>query len=139
MTADLEADAVRWLLMPLIGSLVACLGAFMFNGEETRRHVIGRCIFAVSAGTLLPRIISLLHPKLQSMAIEPTLLFLMGIIISTFVYVLSRNFMEGFFRRSRKMATEYLDEVERRTKPRAMGKAKSKTKQPEEPETYEQD
>jgi hypothetical protein len=108
-------DALRWLLLPLLGSMLAAGGAILLNPRpEHRKIVFGRSVFAVVFGTTVPKLTSLLHPWLQSYYVEPAAILLSGFIIAVTVYVLSKSFVQKFYDRADRIAEERLNKLEER-------------------------
>lgn len=108
-------EALRWLLLPLIGSLLAAGGVILFNPRpEHRKIVFGRSIFAVVFGTAVPKLTSLMHPWLQHFYVEPAAILLSGFVVAMVVFVLSKPFVQKFYARSDRMADEGLDNLEAR-------------------------
>jgi hypothetical protein len=108
-------DALRWLLLPLIGSLLAAGGAIMFNPRpEHRKIVFARSIWGVVLGTALPKLTSMLHPWIAQMYVEPSVLLLAGFGLCTGAYILSRPLVQKVYDRADRLADQGLDELERR-------------------------
>lgn len=114
-----DVDELRMLLLPLIGSLIMSGGMIMLNpSPETRRRTIGRAIIALFLGASMPQVIAMFHPRLAGMVEHPVLLLVSGGLISALIFILARPFVEGFYRRSERIAESQLDEVERRITPK---------------------
>jgi len=106
---------LRLLLLPLIGSLVVSGGFIMLNpNPETRRITIGRGIFALFFGVLMPQIIGEFHPALQTLALKPVVLVLTGGMIAGVAYVLSKPFTRGMYERADRVAKKELDRLEQK-------------------------
>lgn len=110
-----DAAELRLLLLPLIGSLVVSGGFIMLNpNPETRRITIGRGIFALFFGVLMPQIIGEFHPALQTLALKPVVLVLTGGMIAGVAYVLSKPFTRGMYERADRVAKKELDRLEQK-------------------------
>lgn len=110
-----DAAEMRLLLLPLIGSLVVSGGVIMLNpNPETRRITIGRGIFALFFGVLMPQIIGEFHPALQTLALKPGVLVLSGGMIAGVAYVLSKPFTRGMYERADRVAKKELDRLEQK-------------------------
>jgi len=106
---------LRLLLLPLIGSLVVSGGFIMLNpNPETRRITIGRGIFALFFGVLLPQIIGEFHPALQTLALKPVVLVLTGGMIAGVAYVLSKPFTRGMYERADRATQKLQDQMEKK-------------------------
>lgn len=115
--ADSTAQAIelQLLLLPLIGSLLVSGGMIMLNpNPETRRVTIGRGIFALFFGVLVPQVIGLFHPSLHEVAVKPAVLILAGGCISGLVYVVSKPFTRELYARAEKHAKRAADELEKK-------------------------
>ncbi len=115
--ADTAAQAIelQLLLLPLIGSLLVSGGMIMLNpNPETRRVTIGRGIFALFFGVLVPQVIGLFHPSLHEVAVKPAVLILAGGCISGLVYVVSKPFTRELYARAEKHAKRAADELEKK-------------------------
>lgn len=114
--ADTAAQAIelQLLLLPLIGSLLVSGGMIMLNpNPETRRVTIGRGIFALFFGVLVPQVIGLFHPSLHEVAVKPAVLILAGGCISGLVYVLSKPFTRELYERAEGHAKKAADALEK--------------------------
>lgn len=121
-----DVDELRLLLLPLIGSLIMSGGMIMLNpSPETRQVTIGRAIIALFLGASMPQVLALVHPRLAGMVDHPVLLLVSGGMISSLIFILSRPFVQGFYRRSQRIAEQRLDELERRYLPREKDPPKS--------------
>jgi Na+/phosphate symporter len=119
--AQAPADSVsqsielQLLLLPLIGSLIISGGMIMLNpSPETRRVTIGRAMFALFFGVMVPQIIGLFHPSLHAVAVKPAVLVLAGGVISGMVYVLSKPFTRELYARAEGHAKKAADALEKR-------------------------
>lgn len=98
--------AMRWFLLPLLGSMVASCGAILLNpNPEDKRVVVGRSIFSMAMGTAIPKVASLIiskdtWPWLAGVYVDPAVIFMMGFFIATAVYILSRPFVQKFYDKS---------------------------------------
>lgn len=115
-----DVDELRLLLLPLIGSLIMSGGMIMLNpSPETRQVTIGRAIIALFLGASMPQVLALVHPRLAGMVDHPVLLLVSGGMISSLIFILSRPFVQGFYRRSKRIAEQRLDQLERHYLPHA--------------------
>jgi len=106
---------LRLLLLPLIGSLVVSGGFIMMNpNQETRKITIGRSIFALFFGVLMPQIIGEFHPALQTLALKPVVLVLTGGMIAGVAYVLSKPFTRGMYERADRATQKLQDQMEKK-------------------------
>ena len=114
-----DVEEMRMLLLPLIGSLIMSGGMIMLNpSPETRQVTIGRAIIALFLGASMPQVLALVHPRLAGMVDHPVLLLVAGGMISSLIFILSRPFVQGFYRRSQRIAEQQLEQIERRYLPR---------------------
>lgn len=114
-----DVEELRMLLLPLIGSLIMSGGMIMLNpSPETRQVTIGRAIIALFLGASMPQVLALVHPRLAGMVDHPVLLLVAGGMISSLIFILSRPFVQGFYRRSQRIAEQQLEQIERRYLPR---------------------
>lgn len=114
-SADGGSNAVELqaFLLPFIGALVASGGVIMLNPQpEVRQIVIGRGIFALFFGVLLPQVFPLFHPALQPLALTPAILVLMGGAVSILAYVLSKPFCRELYARAEGIARREADRLE---------------------------
>lgn len=115
-----EMIELQLLLLPLIGSLIISGGMIMLNpNPETRRVTVGRAVFALFFGVMIPQVIGLVHPSLNEVAVKPAVLILAGGCISGLVYVLSKPFTRELYARAEgqaKLAADALEEQLRRGK-----------------------
>lgn len=115
VSAAQDLAELRLLLLPLIGSLVVSGGFIMLNpNPETRRITIGRGIFALFFGVLMPQIIGEFHPALQTLALKPVVLVLTGGMIAGVAYVLSKPFTRGMYERADRVTKKELDRLEQK-------------------------
>jgi len=109
---------MQLLLLPLIGALIVSGGLIMLNPQpETRRIVIGRGIFAMFFGVLVPQLIGMMHPALETVSIKPAVLLFGGGIISGLAYVLSRPFTKELYARAEGVAKKEADRLEEKYSP----------------------
>lgn len=119
MIPEGEVDLYRWTLLPLIGSVLATIGAFCFNTEpEVRKIVVGRCTIAFVAGVIGPRLIYVLSPwdGIRSWLVDPLLLVGMGCLFAFVGYILSYPFTRAAYRRAPFIAEQKLKEIEKKIK-----------------------
>lgn len=78
------------LLLPLIGSMLGSVGWFALNPEpETRKIIVGRCIFSLVGGTLSPAIIVYSYSGLTSFFSHAAPMLMAGAVMSGAFYLLS--------------------------------------------------
>jgi Na+/phosphate symporter len=112
-----QSIELQLLLLPLIGSLIISGGMIMLNpSPETRRVTIGRAVFALFFGVMVPQIIGLFHPSLHEVAVKPAVLVLAGGCISGLVYVLSKPFTRELYERAEGHAKKAADALEERAR-----------------------
>ena len=122
---DAQTAELQLFLLPLIGSVIVSGGMIMLNpsSPETRRIVIGRSIFALFIGVLMPQLVAGLHPWLANVTVKPALLVLVGGITSGAAYVLSKPFCAELYNRSAGSAANLANQLEKKlnseTKPGA--------------------
>ena len=88
-----QKGEMSWLLLPLIGSILASVGAFLFNPSlEDRKTVSGRMMVGVFIGTVAPNIIFYCSETIQKASVIPSVPLLLGFGICTLVYILSKPF-----------------------------------------------
>ena len=110
-----QSIELQLLLLPLIGSLIISGGMIMLNpNPETRRVTIGRAMFALFFGVMVPQVVGLLHPSLNEVAVKPAVLVLAGGVISGMVYVLSKPFTRELYQRAEGHAKKAADVLEER-------------------------
>lgn len=107
--------ALQWFLLPLLGALCAAVCAMLLNpSPEARKIVLARSIFGVVMGCGIPKIISLFHPALKELSLDPAITFLSGFLVCMLAYVVSRPFVEKLYDRSGAIANELEQHVEQR-------------------------
>lgn len=112
--AAAQSIELQLLLLPLLGSLIVSGGMIMLNpSPETRRVTIGRGMFALFFGVLVPQVIGLFHPSLHEVAVKPAVLVLAGGCISGLVYVLSKPFTRELYARAERHAKHTVDAIEK--------------------------
>lgn len=113
--SEAQSIELQLLLLPLIGSLIISGGMIMLNpNPETRRVTIGRAVFALFFGVMVPQVIGLFHPGLHEVAVKPAVLVLAGGVISGLVYVLSKPFTRELYQRAEGHAKKAADALEER-------------------------
>lgn len=111
-----QKGEMSWLLLPLIGSILASVGAFLFNPSmEDRKTVGGRMMVGVFIGTVAPNIIFYCSETIQKASVIPSVPLLLGFGICTLVYILSKPFFVQGFHRSDNISREIWEEAEKRT------------------------
>jgi Na+/phosphate symporter len=104
---------LQLLLLPLIGAVLSSGGLIMLNPTpETRRIVIGRSIFALLAGVMVPQILGMIYPPLASVAVKPAVLVLAGAVFATVAYVLSKPFTRELYARADRVAKAQVAKLE---------------------------
>lgn len=117
-TSESHIIETQLLLLPLIGALLVSGGFILLNPKpETRRIVIGRSIFAVFLGVVLPQVVGMFHPALAAAAIRPAVLLLAGGVISGLAYVMSKPFVQGLYERAEGEAKAQLDKLQEQLHP----------------------
>ncbi|MES2571462.1 MAG: hypothetical protein V4710_15585 [Verrucomicrobiota bacterium] len=110
---------MRLLLLPLIGAMFMSGGMILLNpSPETRRIVIGRCFVALFFGVFTPQILGMIHPALSEMSLKPVVLILLGGVISSVAYVLSKPFTRELYERAEGVAKRQADALEQKYAPR---------------------
>ena len=110
-----QANEIRALLLPLIGSLIVGGGVIMLNPEpETKRIVIGRSLFALVFGVVGPQLLGLIHPAFEVANLRPGATILLGGIIAAIAYVLSRPACKRLYESSDRVVKEKADQIERK-------------------------
>lgn len=102
-------------LLPLIGAVFVSGGFVMLNpNPETRRITIGRGIFALFFGVLVPQLVGIVYPSAAELAAKPVVLVLVGGIVAGLAFVLSRPFTRGMYERADRVAKTQLDKLEQK-------------------------
>lgn len=105
-----EDIEMRLLLLPLIGASLLGWATIMMNPQkETRNLTIGRSIFALFIGTLMPSFAALFHRDIQTLVYQPVLLLLVGGTTSMVVYILSKYFVRHLYERAERDAVKLAD------------------------------
>jgi len=113
-----QTAELQLFLLTFIGAVFTSGGLIMLNPEpETRRIVIGRSIFALFFGVLVPQIIGMFHPSLAALSIKPVVLVLMGGLCAALAYVLSRPFAAQAYGRAAVVAERELNRIEGKYSP----------------------
>ena len=114
---DLEQTSLsmRWLLLPMLGSMAAAIVAVLLNPDpEKHKVIIGRGVVGVAFGTSIPKLVSLVHPWFHSLYLEPSAIFLSGLLIGLVFYVMAKPFVEAMYKRSGRVSRETLDRLEKK-------------------------
>ena len=112
---DSGQNELLLFLLPLLGATFTSGGCIMLNpNQETRKITIGRAIFALFFGMLLPQLIGILHPSLQAISIKPVFLFLAGGLISILGFIFSKPFAREMYARSDRLAKSQADRLEKK-------------------------
>jgi hypothetical protein len=107
-----QAEELRLLLIPFLGSMVASGGMIMLNpNPETRRIVIGRAVFALICGATFPQILTLIFVGLQPLFAHPVILLMSGAGFSAIIYVISRPFTARLYASQEQLANAAMDRV----------------------------
>jgi len=110
-----RVELMTWTLLPMIGATLASGGAFCFNTQpEVRRIVVGRCLFALVVGVLGPRVLSMVHPWLRDMMIDPLLLVGAGFFHGFVGYLMSWPFVRRAYERAPAVAEKQMAAIEKR-------------------------
>lgn len=110
-----SAELMMWTLLPMIGATLAAGGAFCFNTQpEVRKIVVGRCLFALVIGVLGPRLMSMSHPWLKSILVDPLILVGAGFVHGFAAYLMSWPFVRKAYERAPAMADRQMQAIERR-------------------------
>jgi len=113
----MEQAALQWLLLPLIGALFSSVCAMLLNPRpEARKMVLARSIFGVAIGTAIPKILSVVHPSLVSLSLDPAIAFMSGFFVCMGAYIIARPFVEKLYARSGDIAEDLANGVESRIK-----------------------
>jgi hypothetical protein len=109
-----SAEIMQWTLLPMIGATLAATGAFCFNTQlEVRKIVVGRCLFALVVGILGPRLMSMSHPWLKSLLVDPLILVGAGFIHGFAAYLMSWPFVRKAYERAPVIADKQMQAVEK--------------------------
>lgn len=112
-----EQYALQWLLLPMLGSLLASVCAMLLNPRaEVRKHVLARGIFGVVMGTACPKIVSMVHPALANIFGDPAFKCIFGFFVCLFFYVVAKPVVEKLYGRSDSMSEDLLNTVESQVK-----------------------
>lgn len=108
-----RTELILWTLLPMIGATLAASGAFCFNtASEVRKIVVGRCLFALVIGIIGPRILSMVHPWLRDIMIDPLLLVGAGFVHGFLGYLLSWPFVRRAYERAPAVAARQVAALE---------------------------
>lgn len=109
-----SAEIMQWTLLPMIGATLAAGGAFCFNTQpEVRKIVVGRCLFALVIGILGPRLMSMSHPWLKGLLVDPLILVGAGFIHGFAAYLMSWPFVRRAYERAPAIADKQMQAVEK--------------------------
>ena len=110
-----QADLMVWTLLPLIGATLAAGGAFCLNTQqEVRKIVVGRCLFAIVVGVILPRLMSMVHPSIREIMTDPLLKVGAGFFWGFLGYVMSWPVVRKSYERAPAAAAQMVKNVEQR-------------------------
>lgn len=108
-----RAEVMYWTLLPMLGATIASGGAFCFNTQpEVRKIVVGRCLFALFIGVVGPRVMSMIHPWLREIMIDPLLLVGAGFLHGFIAYLMSWPFVRKAYDRAPNVADKQLAAIE---------------------------
>lgn len=109
---------LQLFLLPFIGSLIISGGLIMLSpNPEERRVVIGRGIFALFFGVLVPQILGMFHPALAALSVKPVFLVLFGGLTAALAYVISKPFTRELYARSDGIAKQGADKLQKKYLP----------------------
>lgn len=110
-----EAELASWTLLPLIGATLAAGGAFCLNTQqEVRKIVVGRCLFAVVVGVIVPRLFSMMHPWVAEVLGDTLLKVGAGFVFGFGGYVLSWPFVKKAYERAPAVAAQHINSLEKK-------------------------
>lgn len=109
-----ETNELRLLLLPLLGSLIASLGAYMLAPKEEPRKVVGRCIYAVACGTTAPVIYGSTTASGALLLQHPVAMFLAGLLATTVFYIFLEPIIERMFTSAPQVADSAIEQAKRR-------------------------
>lgn len=107
-----EAEALRWSLLPLLGGLLACGGAFLLSQDrEQNRIVVGRTIFALVACVISCKVASLIpiSDALSSIITDPLILVGIGFTAGVIWYFLSKPIVVRLAKQAPATADDLID------------------------------
>lgn len=108
-----KLEMVYWTLFPLLGTTIISCGAYCLNTQqEVRRIVIGRCCFAIIVGVVGPRVMSMVHPWLREVMIDPLLLVGAGAAHGFVGYLISWPFVRRAYERAPAIADKQMSAIE---------------------------
>lgn len=108
-----SAEVMMWTLLPMIGATLASGGCFCFNLQaEVRKIVVGRCLFALVIGVLGPRVMSMMHPWIKDIMVDPLLLVGAGFINGFVGYLMSWPFVRRAYERAPVVADKQMKFIE---------------------------
>jgi hypothetical protein len=108
-----SAELMMWTLLPMIGATLAAGGAFCFNSQpEVRKIVVGRCLFGIVIGVLGPRLMSMAHPWLKEILVDPLILVGAGFVHGFVAYLMSWPFVRKAYERAPAVADRQMQFIE---------------------------
>jgi hypothetical protein len=108
-----KIELIYWTLLPLLGTTIVSCGAFCFNTQqEVRRIVIGRCCFAILVGVVGPRCMSMVHPWIREVMVDPLLLVGAGAVHGFVGYLISWPFVRRAYERAPAIADKQMSAIE---------------------------
>lgn len=111
-----ELTELRILMVPLVSSLIATGGLYLFNiGREPRNVIMGRAVFALLFGSSFIPMLAIVFPAWEPILRRAIILLPGGATMSMVFFFLSYPFSRALNNRSRGLADNLLDEAERRT------------------------
>lgn len=97
-------EEVRLLIMPLLGAMVATVGAYLLSPSEEPRKLAGRSVYSMGIGTAAPVGLGFMTSYGQEMSKHPVSLFLAGIGGATVVFILIRPLIDRLHKNSKPLA-----------------------------------
>lgn len=96
-----QSIELQVLLLPMIGSMLMSVVFIMLNPtHETLRVTIGRSILAMFLGIVVPQVVGLFVPVLESLVSKPFVLVLLGGVVSGIGFACAKPLAEYLFRHS---------------------------------------
>ena len=112
---DSRVELLEWILLPLMGSVCAAVGAFCLNTQpELRRVVIGRCFCTLVIGLVGPRFLSIWWPWATTLLADPFMKIGAGFAFGAFTYVISYFAFIRFYANAPAIANQLMQRAEDR-------------------------
>lgn len=97
--SEAAVAAAMWSFMPIVGALGASLMAFLLNRVSERRGAVaGRVICSMVFGVGIPRALTLTHPWVKTMALDPILLMIAGFLCGLLGYAAAVHVVDRAFK-----------------------------------------